>query len=104
MYILYVLYKYIEQERDQTDWLTCCYFSSHFYKNDTKIKQLNAGIVVAVGPGRPSMNGTIIPNAVKEGDKVLLPDFGGQQIKLETGPAKKEFVLYRDEEILGILD
>lgn len=84
--------------------------------------QLNAGVVVAVGPGRPSpMDGKIIPNGtllfsiitsrvllithvgVKAGDRVLLPEFGGQAVKLDEGPQKKEFLLYRDEEILGIL-
>jgi len=28
-------------------------------------------------------NGEIIPVAVKEGDKVLLPDYGGTQLKLD---------------------
>ena len=46
---------------------------------------------------------TIIITGVKAGDKVLLPEFGGQAVKLDEGPQKKEFLLYRDEEILGIL-
>ena len=40
---------------------------------------------------------------VKTGDKVLLPEFGGQAVRLDEGPQKKEFLLFRDEEILGIL-
>jgi chaperonin GroES len=36
---------------------------------------------------------------VKEGDHVLLPEYGGSQIKLDD----KEFHLFRDEDILGIL-
>ncbi|CAL6312660.1 unnamed protein product [Bathycoccus prasinos] len=71
---------------------------------ETVGSKLNAGVVVAVGPGRPSpMDGKLIPNGVKAGDKVLLPEFGGQAVKLDEGPQKKEFLLYRDEEILGIL-
>jgi len=38
--------------------------------------------VVAVGPGRRNMQGDIIPPSVKEGDKVLLPEYGGNAIKM----------------------
>ena len=36
-----------------------------------------------MGPGRRSINGDIIPISVKEGDKVLLPEYGGTSVKLE---------------------
>ena len=46
--------------------------------------QINEGKVLAVGPGRRSLtSGELIPIAVKEGDKVLLPEFGGQTLKLD---------------------
>lgn len=52
---------------------------------------MSEGRVVAVGPGRPNMqNGQAIPMGVKEGDKVLLPEYGGQVVKLgeqECAPA-----------------
>eukprot|EP00891_Asterochloris_glomerata_P009637 jgi/Astpho2/9637/e_gw1.00146.177.1_t len=42
------------------------------------------GMVVAVGPGRRSLqSGEVMPVSVKEGDKVLLPEYGGQVLKLE---------------------
>lgn len=44
--------------------------------------QVNEGLVVAVGPGRRNLQGDIMPPGVKEGDKVLLPEFGGNAIKL----------------------
>lgn len=44
--------------------------------------QLNSGKVVAVGPGLRDKAGTNIPAAVKEGDTVLLPEYGGTQVKL----------------------
>ena len=36
---------------------------------------------------------------VKAGDKVLLPEYGGQPVKLDG----QEFHVYRDEEIIGVL-
>ncbi|GAU22780.1 10 kDa chaperonin [Trifolium repens] len=64
-----------------------------------KTSQLNSGKVIAVGPGSRDKSGNLIPPSVKEGDHVLLPEYGGSQIKLDD----KEFHLFRDEDILGIL-
>lgn len=38
--------------------------------------------VIAVGPGAPNKDGTIIPTTVKAGDRVLLPGWGGNSIKV----------------------
>ena len=38
--------------------------------------------MVAVGPGRRTAQGELVPVSVKEGDKVLLPEYGGTQVKL----------------------
>jgi len=61
--------------------------------------KFNEGLVVAVGPGARNKDGNHIAPAVKAGDKVLLSDFGGSEIKLDG----KEYALYREEDILGIL-
>lgn len=45
--------------------------------------------MVAVGPGARDRAGNLIPVSVKEGDNVLLPEFGGTQVKL----GEKEYVL-----------
>mmetsp|Transcript_10784 Transcript_10784/g.19672 ORF Transcript_10784/g.19672 Transcript_10784/m.19672 type:complete len:99 (+) Transcript_10784:49-345(+) len=66
---------------------------------ESAASKINEGVVISVGPGRRAANGNVIPPSVKEGDKVLLPDFGGNSIKL----LNKEYFLYRDEEILGVL-
>jgi chaperonin GroES len=38
--------------------------------------------VIAVGPGAPDKEGRIVPTAVKTGDRVLLPGWGGNSIKV----------------------
>lgn len=45
--------------------------------------KLNTGKVIAVGPGSRTDDGKLIPVVVKEGDTVLLPEYGGSEIKLE---------------------
>ncbi len=47
--------------------------------------QLNYGIVVAMGPGRLMENGKMKVCQVKEGETVLLPEFGGSKVVLEGG-------------------
>ncbi|GLU18921.1 hypothetical protein SLE2022_351970 [Rubroshorea leprosula] len=64
-----------------------------------KTPKLNSGKVVAVGPGARDRDGKLIPVGVKEGDTVLLPEYGGTEVKL----GEKEYLLYRDEDILGTL-
>ncbi|GBN29164.1 hypothetical protein AVEN_41590-1, partial [Araneus ventricosus] len=41
--------------------------------------------------------GEHIPPSVKEGDKVLLPEFGGTKIEVN----EKEMYIFRDSDILG---
>ncbi|ESR61489.1 hypothetical protein CICLE_v10018326mg, partial [Citrus x clementina] len=64
-----------------------------------KSSKLNSGKVIAVGPGARDKEGNTIPVAFKEGDTVLLPNYGGDHVKL----GEKDYHLYRDEEILGTL-
>ena len=60
-------------------------------------KMLNA-TVVAVGPGMRQVNsGELVACSVKPGDKVLLPEYGGNKIEIDD----KEYFLFRDNEILG---
>ncbi|XP_021744588.1 10 kDa chaperonin, mitochondrial-like [Chenopodium quinoa] len=61
--------------------------------------KLDSGKVLAVGPGLRDKTGNHIPVAVKEGDTVLLPEYGGTTVKL----GEKEYHLYRDEDIMGTL-
>ncbi|KAL5210871.1 hypothetical protein ABZP36_006494 [Zizania latifolia] len=63
-------------------------------------KQLNSAKVVAVGPGERDRDGKLIPVSFKEGDAVLLPEYGGTEVKL----AEKEYLLFREHDILGRLE
>ncbi len=59
-------------------------------------KMLNA-TVIAVGPGLRNPKGAVVECSVKPGDKVLLPEYGGNKIEID----KKEYYLFRDSDILG---
>ncbi|CAO2831587.1 unnamed protein product [Amaranthus hypochondriacus] len=61
--------------------------------------KLNSGRVLAVGPGLRNEEGNHVPVSLKEGDKVLLPEYGGTPVKL----GEKEYHLYREEDLMGTL-
>ena len=44
--------------------------------------QLNSGKVIAMGPGIRDRDGKLILVAVKGGDTVLFPEYGGTEVKL----------------------
>lgn len=67
---------------------------------ENKAEQLNFGTVIAVGPGRFLENGQVKPVSVKEGDTVLLPEYGGSKITLADN---QDYFVYRDDDIVGTL-
>ena len=56
--------------------------------------------VVAAGTGKRLENGTVVPLEVKAGDRVLFGKYSGTEIKLDGD----EFLILREDEILGIID
>ncbi len=66
---------------------------------DTAKEKPQEGKVIAVGTGKLDDSGKKIPFNVKKGDKVLLPKYGGTEIKLDG----KEYQIVREDDILGII-
>ncbi|CAG9855860.1 unnamed protein product [Phyllotreta striolata] len=57
----------------------------------------NKGVVVAVGPGKYSSKGKVIPMNVYPGDEVILEDIGGISVDLDEGT----HYIYKDTAILA---
>ena len=57
-------------------------------------------VVVAVGPGARTEAGQTVPMSVAVGDKVLLPEFGGNKIEVDG----EEFAMYRETDIVARLN
>jgi chaperonin GroES len=58
------------------------------------------GKVIAVGPGKRDDDGKLIPMNVKKGDRILLPKYGGTEVKID----EVEYQIVREDDILGILE
>ena len=57
------------------------------------------GKVIAIGKKRDD-DGKEIPFDVKAGDKVLLPKYGGTEVKIDD----TEYQIVREEDILGVIE
>ncbi len=64
---------------------------------DTAKEKPQEGKVMAVGPGRLSDDGKLIPMGVKVDDIVIYSKYGGAEIKID----EEELVILRESDILA---
>ena len=57
------------------------------------------GEVIAVGKGKSNDEGKVFPLDVKAGNRILFGKYSGTEIKIDG----EEFLIMREEEVLGIL-
>jgi chaperonin GroES len=67
---------------------------------DTAKEKPQEAEVIAVGHGKKTEEGKVVPLDVKAGDRILFGKYSGTEIKL----ANEEFLIIREEEVLGVLE
>ena len=67
---------------------------------DTAKEKPQQGKVIAVGTGRVTDKGDVLPLDVKAGDTVLFGKYSGSEIKVDG----KEYLIVREDEILGVVE
>ena len=67
---------------------------------DTAKEKPQEGKVIAVGKGKMTDEGKLIPLDVKVGDKILFGKYSGTEVKIEG----EEHLIMREEDILGIIE
>jgi chaperonin GroES len=70
------------------------------YIPDSAKEKPQEGEVVAVGKGKRLEDGKVISLDVQVGDRILFGKYSGSDIKLDG----EEFLIMREDEVLGILD
>ena len=66
---------------------------------DSAKEKPQQGEVIAVGKGKSTDKGEVFPLDVKAGDTILFGKYSGTEIKLDG----EEFLIMREEEVLGIV-
>jgi chaperonin GroES len=70
------------------------------YIPDTAKEKPQEGEVVAVGKGKRLEDGKVVALDVQVGDRILFGKYSGSEIKLDG----EEYLIMREDEVLGILD
>jgi len=67
---------------------------------DSAKEKPQEGEVLAIGNGKRLENGRLVALAVKVGDRILFGKYSGNEIKLDG----IEYILMREDDVLGILE
>jgi len=67
---------------------------------DTAKEKPQEGEVIAVGNGKMSEDGKVVPLDVKAGDRILFGKYSGSEIKMDD----EEYLILKEEEVLGVLE
>jgi len=87
-----IVVKRIETQAEKT--------SGGLYIPDSAKEKPQEGEVVSVGKGKRLDDGKIVPLDVQAGDRILFGKYSGSEIKLDG----EEYMIMREDEVLGILD
>ena len=70
------------------------------YMPDSAKEKPQEGQVVAIGNGKKTEDGKVIPLDVKAGDRILFGKYSGSDIKLDG----EEYLIMREDEVLAVLE
>lgn len=70
------------------------------YIPETAKEKPQEGEVVAVGNGKRTEDGKILPLDVKVGDKVLFGKYSGTEVKVDG----QDYLIMREDDILGVIE
>ena len=87
-----IVVKRIEESADKT--------ASGLFIPDSAKEKPQEGEVIAVGQGKRADDGKLIALDVKAGDRILFGKYSGSEIKLDG----EEYLIMREDEVLGVLD
>ncbi len=87
-----IVVKRIEGDTEKT--------SGGLFIPDTAKEKPQEGEVFAVGKGKRLEDGNVVALDVQKGDRILFGKYSGSEIKLDG----QEYLIMREDEVLGILE
>jgi chaperonin GroES len=87
-----IVVKRLDNEAEKT--------SGGLFIPDSAKEKPQEGEVMSVGKGKRLEDGKVVPLDVAPGDRILFGKYSGSEIKLDG----EEFLIMREDEVLGILD
>ncbi len=74
--------------------------SGGIYIPDTAKEKPQKGEIIAVGKGKLTEDGKLLPVDLKVGDKVLFGKYAGTEIKIDG----VDYLIMREDDILGVIE
>ncbi|MEX0962213.1 MAG: co-chaperone GroES [Simkaniaceae bacterium] len=67
---------------------------------DSAKKKQESATVIAIGPGKTTKDGSLIPMPVKVGDTILMDKYSGQEVTFE----EEEYIIVKADDIVAIIE
>jgi len=67
---------------------------------DTAQEKPQQGKIIAIGSGKHTEDGKVLPLELKEGDTILFGKYSGSEIKIEG----TEYLIMREDDVLGLIE
>jgi chaperonin GroES len=67
---------------------------------DTAAEKPDQGEVIAIGTGKKTEDGKVLPLQVKVGDRILFGKYSGQTVKIKG----EELLVMKEEDVMGVLE
>ncbi len=71
-----------------------------FLPDTAEKEKSEQGVVIAVGPGKKTEDGKLLPVSVAPGQKVLFTKYGPNEIKIDG----KEYLIAREDDIIAVIE
>ncbi len=67
---------------------------------ETAKKKQEAAMVIAIGTGKKTSDGKVIPLHVKVGDTILMDKYAGQEVSLDD----ENYIILRTDDIIAVIN
>jgi chaperonin GroES len=67
---------------------------------DTAKEKPQRGKVVSLGEGKRTEEGNILPMRLKKGQEILFGKYSGNEVKIDG----KEYIIMREDDVLGVIE
>jgi len=67
---------------------------------DTAKEKPQQGKIIAVGNGKKTEDGKVVPLEIKVGDVILFGKYSGSEIKIEGN----EYLIMKEDDVLGVVE
>jgi chaperonin GroES len=67
---------------------------------DSATEKPDEGIIKSTGKGKVLKDGKVMPLEVKKGDRIIFGKYSGTDVKVDG----KEYLLMREDDILGVIE